>query len=67
MIDRLLTTAEAAERLAVSPRTLESLRLRGGGPVFRKLGRRAVRYAPADIESFIAEGARINTGGGRPG
>jgi len=63
---RLLTTAEAAAHLGTSPRTLEDWRLRGGGPVFRKVGSRLVRYAPTDLDAFIAEGARVNTGGGRP-
>lgn len=67
MTDRLLTTQEAAERLGVSPRTCEDWRLRGSGPVYRKLGRRLVRYCPADLEAFAAEGAMTNTGGGRPG
>lgn len=67
MTARLLTNAEAAERLGVSPRTLEDWRLRGGGPVYRKLGRRLVRYSPDDLDAFVGEGARTNTGGGVPG
>lgn len=67
MSDRLLTTAEAAERLGLSPRVLEAWRLKGGcGLVFRKLGRRAVRYHPADVDRFVADSARINTGGAMP-
>jgi excisionase family DNA binding protein len=62
MLDRLLTTAEAAERLGTSARTLEDWRQRGGGPLFRKVGRRLVRYAPADLEAFTMNGARSNTG-----
>lgn len=66
MSERLLTTAEAAERLSASPRTLEHWRLRGGGPVFRKVGSRMVRYAPADLDAFVEQGARVNTGGAVP-
>ena len=66
MSERLLNTVEAAERLATSHRTLEDWRLRGGGPVYRKLGKRIVRYDPADLEAFIALGIRTNTGGGNP-
>ena len=65
-VDALLCTMNAARVLAVSPRTLEDWRLRGGGPIFRKLGRRTVRYALRDLESFAAEDARTNTAGGRP-
>jgi len=41
--DALLFAAEMAYLLGLSVRTLESLRLRGGGPAYIKLGR-AVRY-----------------------
>ena len=58
----LLRTSEAGELLGVSPRTLEDWRLRGGGPLFRKLGRRAVRYCLSDLVAFIEAGARANTG-----
>lgn len=63
MIEPLLTTAQAAAYLGLSPRTLEEWRLRGGGPVFRKLGRRTVRYAHSDLADFIQVSARVNTGG----
>jgi hypothetical protein len=46
-----LTNAEAAEWLRLSPRTLEKLRVIGGGPRFRKLRRRVV-YAVADLEAW---------------
>ncbi|WP_426727537.1 hypothetical protein [Enterobacter cloacae complex sp. 288G10] len=41
---RYLTNDEAAEYLRLSPRTLEKKRVIGGGPKFRKFGRR-VMYA----------------------
>ena len=59
----MLDTSAAADFLGISPRTLEDWRLRGGGPVFRKLGGRLVRYLSADLFSFIEAGARTNTGG----
>ncbi len=58
----LLSTAEASNYLGISPRTLEDWRLRGGGPLFRKLGRRLVRYLKADLAAFVADAARANTG-----
>jgi hypothetical protein len=67
MAEPLLTTLQAAAFLGTSPRTLEDWRLRGGGPTYRKLGRRLVRYSAADLASFLEAGARINTGGGTPG
>ena len=44
-----LTTREAAAMLRLSPRTLEKARVIGGGPRYRKFGRRVV-YAASDIE-----------------
>jgi excisionase family DNA binding protein len=61
-----LTTRQAATYLGVSPRTLEDWRFRGGGPVFRKIGRRIVRYQRTDLDAFLEHSARVNTGGGRP-
>lgn len=46
-----LTNDEAAAFLRLSPRTLEKLRVIGGGPRFRKFGRR-VMYALTDLETW---------------
>jgi hypothetical protein len=46
-----LTTDEAAELLRLSPRTLEKLRVLGGGPRFRKFGARVV-YAGTDLRTW---------------
>jgi Helix-turn-helix domain len=48
---RYLSNSEAAEFLRLSPRTLEKQRVIGGGPRFRKFGRR-VMYALVDLESW---------------
>ncbi len=48
---RYLTNDEAAEFLRLSPRTLEKQRVVGGGPRFRKFGRR-VMYAVTDLEAW---------------
>lgn len=50
---RYLTNDEAAAYLLLSPRTLEKLRVIGGGPKFRKFGRRVV-YALEDLESWAS-------------
>lgn len=44
---------EAAAFLNLSPRTLEKMRVVGGGPPFRKFGRR-VLYAVPDLEEWAA-------------
>ncbi len=51
-----LTTEAAARFLALSPKTLESYRVTGGGPRFRKHGRR-VLYLKADLEAWSDERA----------
>ncbi|MCK9511589.1 MAG: helix-turn-helix domain-containing protein [Castellaniella sp.] len=48
---RYLTNSEAADYLRLSPRTLEKQRVLGGGPRFRKFGRR-VLYAVADLDAW---------------
>ncbi|MFT7692261.1 MAG: putative DNA-binding transcriptional regulator AlpA [Candidatus Latescibacterota bacterium] len=51
----LLTTQEAAHRLGIAIGTLQNWRVRGEGPAFVKLGKKAVRYDPAALDRFVAE------------
>ena len=51
--DTMLTTPQAALRLSVSPRTLETWRLRRQGPAWVAIGRRAVRYRASAVERWI--------------
>jgi molybdenum cofactor biosynthesis enzyme MoaA len=46
-----LSNEEAARFLKLSPRTLEKLRVVGGGPQFRKLGRR-VMYTIEELNAW---------------
>jgi len=57
---RLLRTDEAAEILGLSPRTLEALRVRGGGPTYLKVGR-LVRYDREDIDGWLEGQRRVST------
>lgn len=57
---RLLRPQEAAEYLGLGHSTLAKLRLSGGGPRFRKLGR-SVRYHPDDLERWAAERSQRST------
>jgi hypothetical protein len=50
--DRSLNSKQAADFLTVSPRTLESWRLRRVGPPFIKLSARAVRYSSAALRQW---------------
>lgn len=55
-----LNTYEAARFLGLSPRTLERLRVDGGGPRFRKFGRR-VLYGRSDLLTWADAQARTST------
>ena len=61
----LLTAAQAAAVLGISPRTLSGWRTRGGGPRFLKLGRAGrtspVRYSRAALEKYQSERERRST------
>ena len=50
----LLRQREAAALCALSERTMERLRTSGLGPRFTRLGRKAIRYRLADLETWIA-------------
>ncbi len=51
-MDRLLTTAEVADRLHVAAETVRFWRHTGTGPVARKVGRH-VRYRSVDVEDWL--------------
>jgi len=55
-----LTAAEAAKVLGVAPSTLAKLRLTGNGPIYCKLGRRAV-YRRQDLEVWFESRIAHNT------
>jgi len=55
----LLTTSQAADLLRLSRRTLEGLRVRGTGPIFRKIGR--VFYEKADLLTWLDAASRTST------
>ena len=48
---QFLATREAAEWLDLRPNTLEKMRIRGNGPVYRKHGR-YVRYHREDLAAW---------------
>lgn len=55
-----LSTAQAAFFVGLSRRTLEKMRVLGGGPVYRKHGR-YVRYHIADLEAWSSAGLKRST------
>jgi predicted site-specific integrase-resolvase len=48
----LLSSADVAQLLDVSMRTLEFWRYVGKGPAYVKVGKR-IRYRPADVEAYL--------------
>jgi len=63
---RLLTPAEAADVLGLSPRTLETHRQRGKGPPYVRVTARTIRYRSEDVERFIAAQLRASTSAEAP-
>lgn len=59
---RPLSEREAADRLGLSPRTLQDWRRRSCGPAFLKFGKR-VAYHPDDLAAFEAT-CRVQPKGG---
>jgi len=57
---KLITAGQTATLLGVRVTTLESWRLRGNGPCYRKIGR-LVRYAEADVLAWIDAQTRTST------
>lgn len=49
----LLTPRQAAERLKLTPATLQRMRSEGSGPRFCQIGKRRVAYREADIVRWI--------------
>jgi len=67
----MLTTAQAADVLGVSRRTMEGWRVRGGGPQYVQPGpvtgrRCAVRYRESDLRDYIASRIRESTSATSP-
>lgn len=58
MAPQLLTTAEAATYLSLSPRTLEAWRSKLIGPPYIKPNAGTVRYRPADLEKWVDDSAK---------
>lgn len=52
-----ITAEEAAQRLAISTKTLATWRFKGSGPNFHKFSG-VVRYSVADIDAYIAQANR---------
>ena len=58
--DRLLHEIEAADLLALSPRTLRNWRALGQGPSYIKLSGRCIRYRLNDLIEFVDSKSQHN-------
>jgi predicted DNA-binding transcriptional regulator AlpA len=57
---KLLSGAETAQILGVKPKTLETWRWRGIGPLFVRVGR-LVKYSESDVLAWVAAQKRRST------
>lgn len=62
-LDDMFDDTQLASKLDLSVFTLRNCRLKGEGPEFVKLGKRAVRYKRSAIDAFIAQGGAKVEGG----
>lgn len=51
MLDDMLDTDDAARRLGVSKRTMETMRAKGNGPAYHEIGG-SIRYLLGDVEAW---------------
>ncbi len=58
-MSEFMDTTEAAAFLSLSPKTLDKLRSKGGGPVYYKL-RRRVRYKAGDLRDWAESGRQAS-------
>lgn len=59
-MDVVLTPLHVADRLGISVRTLERLRMQGTGPRYTKVGRQ-VRYPEHALVEYLKDGERAST------
>ena len=52
---------EAAKLMNLAPRTLQRMRLEGGGPPYIQLSERRIGYSVDDLREWIAGRARAST------
>jgi excisionase family DNA binding protein len=62
--ETFLSTKEAAALLGLKPNTLEKMRVYGGGPIYRKHGRK-VRYHLNDLMTWSEGTKRLLTSNAR--
>lgn len=54
-------TTATARFTGLSASTLNKMRVRGDGPQFLKIGRKVVKYRPADVRAWLSTRIRHST------
>ncbi len=57
----LLTEQQAAASLSINPRTLQTWRASGGGPLFVRISRRCIRYRREDLDQWTNSRVKSST------
>lgn len=57
----LIDERDLSRMLGVSVRTVQSWRVKGGGPVFLKINNRLVRYRQSDVDVWLISLTATNT------
>jgi len=65
-VEAVLTPAQVAKILAITPKQLEAMRGAGTGPAYGRFGHKTIRYTCADVKQFIAASRRTSTAARRP-
>jgi hypothetical protein len=66
IIPLIVSEGEAAKSLRLAQRTLQRMRLEGGGPPYIQLSERRIGYSVVALEAWIASRSRASTSAARP-
>ncbi len=58
---QLINETAAAEFLNLTPRSMQAMRQRGGGPCFVRISARCIKYRRADLKSYADDRVRLST------
>ncbi len=57
----LVDESESADFLDLTPRSMQAMRQRGGGPRFIRISSRCIRYRRVDLKSYADDRVRLST------
>lgn len=62
-IEKLIDDREVSKLTGIARKTLQNMRLKGGGPEFIKIGKNC-RYRPSEIDNWLKANTRRTTSEG---